>query len=468
MKKQIMLYALILLLISLLVESCSEEESLKVECVMQINDVGLREGVFERRYKMTSDYGSHENLNPEILKSFIKTVMEPNYLLIRHAYDLGMNKENDVQQKVEDYSIGLIALNHPSQFENMVIPNEELLEFYEKKKVKYDIDIVLANSFSMADTVYKYLKAGNKMEPPTNRAEESMSFPKFLEYKDITYGEILHLDLFPHLLKMKTGQISEPIFTAPIWAIITLNKKSKNNDLKPLEEIKEQLVFENQAVFKNKRNKQLLAELKEKYQVGVRKEYYQDMISAYTLLETYNKIDPEKIEQSDLTNAFLTIWDKEISLSRFIALFNLAFYSNKLPFLTEKDLSHFADNYINQYVLYLDALEKGADNDVLVKDKLVNKEYRTLYTKYLKEEIVQKVTVTDADAKQYYDNNRDKWTVEYKVIEKRVKFELRDKRQHEKKDAVGNKLRKKYNVRYNEALLKKMADRLTEEKKVKI
>jgi len=464
MKKRIMLPALTLLLIFLFMAGCKEEAALKPECVMQIDDVGLREGVFLRRYKMTGDYGSHKEFTPEILKAFIKKIQERDYLFIQDAFDRGMNNESTVREKLEEYNIGLLASNHPCFFENMVIPNEELQEFYKKKTVKYDVDVALANSYSMADSIYKFLKAGNKMEKP-KRDDDRISFPKFMQFKDVTYGVELHPEVYPQLINMKPGQISRPIFTMPNWAVVVLKKKSKNRALKSFEQEKDQLVVQNHAMFKYYRNKQLLKDLKKKYDTAVSTQYYQPMVSAYGAFKEYYRIDPEKIENSDLPNIFIKIHDKEISLERFISLFNAAFSTFRLPEITENDLGSFADNYINQYVLYLDALEKGADDDVLVKDKIINKEHRTLFSKYLKEEMAQKVSFSDADARQYHNNNRDKYEAEYKSLEQRVKFDLRDKLLHEKIDKTADRLRKKYGVRYNEPLLRKISAQLTKERK---
>lgn len=433
---------------------------------MQIKEVGLREGVFVRRYKMTRDYGKNERFSAEILKNFIKEVMEPDYLLVQDAYDRGMHKEEDISRKTEDYKIGLIAANHPGFSESMTITNEELQKFYERKKVQYNIDLVVANSFSMADSLYRYLKAGNTFEPPEQKTDVPV-FPQYRHHKDITYGDVFHLDIFPELIEMKEGQISEPVYTTPYWTIIILNKVRKNKDLKSFDKEKTRIVQEHHALFKHRRNKQLLNELRDKYKVSIHTEYYPKLISSYNSHTGIVERNPDKRNSSDLQDTFLTISDHDVSLSRFISIFNRSQQLTQLSALTREDLSHFVDKYINQYVLYLDALEKGVENDELIKDKLVNKEFRLLLAKYLKEQIASKVMITDEDARKYYADNRDKWAGAYENVEKTVKFELRDQQLHEIRNALLDDLRKKYDVRYNEPLLEELAEVLTEEKAAK-
>ncbi len=135
--------------------------------------------------------------------------------------------------------------------------------------------------------------------------------------------------------------------------------------------------------------------------------------------------------------------------------------------IKQRDLEMLVDEYIGENLLYLDALQKGVEQNVMIKDKLVNKENKLLLTIYLNKEIGQKVTVSDADARQYYENNRDKWSGEYKDVEKSVKFELRNDRLNDRRNDLIDELRKKYKVRYNETLLKKIATELTEEKSTK-
>jgi hypothetical protein len=466
MEKQISKTVLKLFLFIVLMVGCAKQEPMNNEYVMQIKNVGLRQGVFVRRYKLTRDYGNNQVFTPEILKKFIDEILVPDYLFIQHAYDLGFRKERKTQQNINDYRVNLLASSHPIIFEEMTILKEQLRDFYGKKSIKYDIDLVQTNSYSMADSIYKSMLAGNEINLPKKDVAD-FNFPQYLHYKDVTYGERLHPDIFSTLIKMKQSEISEPIYTAPIWTIIKLNNKSENKGLKSFEAMEKELLRQGQAIFKYEKQKQLVNELREKYQPSVRTEFYQPLISAYKLIDNHGWIDKNKFNKTDLKVTFLQINDDEISLSHFISSFNQAHQFSLSLLLTEKDLGYFVDDYVAQYLLYLDALEKGVDQNPLIKDQLENKEHRILLTKYLKEEIAHKVVISDDDARKHYENNREKWRAKYEDVASSVKNDLKNKRLLEKKNNLKNKLKKKYQVRYNESLLREIAEQLTNEKKLK-
>ena len=109
-KTRIVLAILVVLQLVWLMVGCSVEQKMAPESVMQIEDGGLREGVFVRRYMMTGDYGSHKKFTPEILKNFIKKEYEPDYLMIMDAYNRGMDKEDDVMLGLEEFRIAMDIL----------------------------------------------------------------------------------------------------------------------------------------------------------------------------------------------------------------------------------------------------------------------------------------------------------------------------------------------------------------------
>jgi len=466
MEKRIITVVLFLLISSWFMLSCSSED-LPVQdgYVLQIKDVGLREGVFSRRFQLTNEYGQHQEFTAELLKNFIEEKIEPDYLFIANAYDLGFHEEKSTKQKIRDYRVNLVAGNHPFNTESFNISKDRLQSYYKKKSERYDIDLIRANSYAMADSMYKLLKAGDKIK----LADEpgGLQFPQLSKYRDLPHGEMLHPILLAELEGMKKGQTCKPVFTAPIWSVMRLNSKRKIRNLKPYKELETELIKQMHTIIKFENENKLIDELNTKYPATVNDKYYQTMISAYTIRDNHGWIFKDKINDSELNDTFVTIHSDETTLSQFISTFNQAIQLVNTPRLMKEDLVTFADIYVSQNQLYLDALEKGAEKNVLVKDQLVNKEYRLLLAKYLKEEISQKVVVSDADARKHYNKNREKWTREYDVVSRRVVFDLKKIRMYERRDDLVKKLRRKYNVRYNELLLTNMAQKLTEIKQQK-
>lgn len=448
----------------ILMATCSSEQDISNEYVLQINNVGLRKGVFERRFKLTQNYGSHQEFTPEILKTYIQDVLEPDYLFIRDAYAKKIDQEADIQKQIMDSRISLLADNHPILFKKLMISKDELKDFYGKKAIAYDLEIVQTQTYSDADSIYKALLKGHKLEVDKKSENSELVFPRVINIPDVTYGEQLHPEVFPELIKMDEGEISRPIYTSPIWTIVKLNKK-RSHKMPKFEDIEKQMVMKSQTLFKYEEQKKLIDSLRTKYSVSVNGELFKMLIAAYHKKNVYGWLDEHKLGNTNLNATIVQIGEHEISVKYFIHVFNQANRYVQFSNLMVEDLNHFINGYIDYYLLYLDADEKGVDQDKFVKDKLENKIHRILLTKYLKEEIAGKITFTEEDVLQHYNNNPQKWNGPFKSVESSVKNDLRMQRMLVFKDKVLEELRNKYhNIQYNETLLAEIAGELTLEK----
>ncbi len=81
--------------------------------------------------------------------------------------------------------------------------------------------------------------------------------------------------------------------------------------------------------------------------------------------------------------------------------------------LTHKDM--FLDGIINQKLLYKEALKQNLEADAAVRKQIEEATKDILIKEYLKKEIEQKVTVSDSDAKTYYEANKDKFKEPEKI-----------------------------------------------------
>lgn len=81
--------------------------------------------------------------------------------------------------------------------------------------------------------------------------------------------------------------------------------------------------------------------------------------------------------------------------------------------LTRKDM--LLDSMINQKLLYEEALKQNLGKDAGVKKQTEDATKEILIKEYLKKEVEQKVTVSDADAKTFYDGNKDKFKESEKI-----------------------------------------------------
>ncbi len=81
--------------------------------------------------------------------------------------------------------------------------------------------------------------------------------------------------------------------------------------------------------------------------------------------------------------------------------------------LSRKDM--FADTVVTQKLLYNEAVKQNLDKDAKVKKEIEQIAREIAIREYLKKEIEDKVTVSDEEAKKFYDANKDKFKEPEKI-----------------------------------------------------
>ena len=430
---------------------------------MQLQDVGIRKGVFTRRYQTTQDYGKHTEFTPEILREFINDVLLQNYLFIQDAYVLGMNKEPSVQRKIYDYKVNSLANSHPVKYDAAPITREQLQVYYNKKSLKYNVGFILTDTHAMAKSVSEHILKGGKIDPPMQGRE--MMFPRTIQSEELVYGEsMVPPVIMEKLITMKNGGISKPIYNMGMWTIIELNRKSKNHKLKEFDAIVDDLAIEAQGIQNYYAQLELLSDLKEKYEIILDEELYPTLISAYVSKDGRGFINREKLHPSDLAKPIIKSNEQNIVLADFISNFNQSIQHSNPPYIDKKDIAHFADEIINQYLLYLDVLAKDLKFSELLVDQIENKEHRILLNEYLNKEIADKIIITDKDAREYFEQHRSEWQAEFDNVKNSIKRVMKKERMVERREDITNRLLKRSKIRYNDILLQEIADQLTEAK----
>ncbi len=455
--------AVILTVLILISTIGCEEQKIEEGNVVQIEDLGIRKGVFERRFIMTSTYTDNNEFTPKLLISEIDKLLLPNYLLINDAYKLGLNKDQVFVNKALMYKLNLIAANHPIYTENFSLSKEEMIEFYNKKEFAFDFEIVKNISYYRVDSIYKYLKEGNEIE--FNDDDKKMqSFPSKFKFTNSTYADHGPVEVYDKLLEMKEGEVSEPIYTASVWVVVKLKQKKKIKQ-KPYEEFKRDLIDQYQQIMKDKQVELLTKNLREKYNLKIDQENSEKIIKSFFVKNGYASFSRDRFNESDLDDIIISTTEEKINLDFLVYVLNSSMMFNSVENITQKDIDVFVNNFANNTVLYSDALEKGVDNIEIIRDRFENNENRLLYSKYLKEEISDKVVVSEEDAQDYYNYKRDEWKGEFNEVKSSVIRKLRQKLMYQRSDELIEKFKSDFNIQYNMELLKELADKFTEEKK---
>ncbi len=222
-----------------------------------------------------------------------------------------------------------------------------------------------------------------------------------------------------------------------------------------------------QGIKKIKETKQYVDSLKSKYNLEIVKEDYNKMIKAFVINEEevgfFNRANyPGSIDDIVIKTTL-----QNISVDMFFFIFNRTNRFSKITKLVYEDVDVFIDDLSTQLVLYLDALEQGVDKYPTLSEQIENKLYRVLYSKYLKEEISDKVSISEEVALNYYNGNRGVWKGEFEKVRSSIVNKLRKEAMYKFRDKLVKDLTDDFDVLYNEPLLKEMADQFTAEKNIK-
>ncbi|MEN8192741.1 MAG: hypothetical protein ABFS12_07975 [Bacteroidota bacterium] len=451
----------IIFIYTLLVISCSET---KVEdgYVLQLEDVGLRKGIFERRFKLTKDYGSNKELTPEILKGFIDRVLLQEYLFIQKSFDLGFDKDPEIKKNHFEFKMNALASNHPILHKQLFISNSDLQNYYKKKNVVYDLTVIQHNSYYQIDSIYHHMTSGKVLKIEEKRMPNA--YPRKITYNNHSFGESLPGEIYRQLPTMEEGDISEPIYTAPFWVIIKLNKKEKKALKEPIEGKRESLLKELEALKKKEQIKKYTDSLKVKYKLKIADVDYTELIQSVEIYEGCGLFIKDKFTGS-IDDILITTSEEEISIDMFFYFFNRLNQYEKIKNIVHEDIEVFINDLASQMALYIDALKLGVGEYETLSEQIQHKLNKALYRRFLKEEISDKVKITQEEARRYYESNRDRWSGEFENVKINVISDLKTELMHKYSNNLVEELSEEYDVLYNEPLLQELADRFTEEKK---
>lgn len=81
--------------------------------------------------------------------------------------------------------------------------------------------------------------------------------------------------------------------------------------------------------------------------------------------------------------------------------------------LAQKD--EFVRRWINTELFYQEAIKKGLDKDPKIAKQIRDLQKEILANQFIQKEIVEKLKVSDAEAKEYFDNHQDEYQAEIRL-----------------------------------------------------
>ncbi len=461
-KKIQIIKTLVLFMFILGLNNCSPKEyQLNKDYVVQIDDIGIRKGVFERRFKLAKDFGAHKSFSTNSLKNFINKIYLPELLFLRRAYELGFDKDPLIEKNNFEFKLNALASTHPINKKSIFISDKELEIFYNKKNILYTFQIIQHNSFYSIDSISKnpvWEKKENSVE------EQKKIMPRKLLFEKRSYGQSVPVEIYKELKKLKVGEYTKPIYIAPTWNIIRLKAKEINKKLISFDKLKKNLIKEFEIIEKQKQIKEFQDSLTKKHKIEITDIDYSKIRNSFVTKEGIGFFHKDKYE-GNLEEDLVIKSDKgNISVDDFFYIFNKENQFVIFKKISVEDIRVFLEDLVKHYALYLDHKSMNYKSDEILVDQIENKNNKLLIQKFLKDELFHKVNVSEKEALEYYNNNRKIWTGEFEKVKRSIISELRDKKVKDLRESLIEQYKEKYNVVYNDKLLKQLAEKFTNEK----
>ncbi len=454
---------LVLFLLLLGFYSCNNKEfKLNEDYVVQIDDIGLREGVFERRFKLTKDFSAHKSFTANSLKNSIDNIFLPDLLFIRKAYELGFDKDPSIKKNNFEFKVNALASTHPINSKSIFISDKELKDFYEEKDVLYTFQIIQHNSFWAIDSISKNPNWGKNNN--SNVKEKRKVMPRELSLGKRSYGQSVPIEVYKELKKIKVGESTKPIYIAPTWNIIRLIAKEDNKKLTSFAKLKRTLVKEFEIIGKQKQIIEFQDSLLKKYKIEKVDINYSKILNSFVTKNGIGFFQQDKYKGNLKNDLVITSNKGNITVDDFFYFFNKGNQFAIFNQITKEDVQVFIDDLTKHYALYLDHNSMNYGENKILVDQIENKSNKLLLQKFIRDEITRKVKVSEDEARDHYNNNRKIWVGEFDKVKRSIISELRDKKIKELRESLIEQYKEKYNVVYNNELIKQLAEKYTKEK----
>ncbi len=442
-----------LLTFSLLTLSCSkknERQTLQLPQLVTVNDHGLDKDRFERDFVLTKSYRQATVIDSALIVSDIKKHYLNDLYLIAEAYEQGI--PNDPEYKRMVHESWVTELTHidgplykkimPEQFD---LSEEELKDLYEKVKTGYKAaDIKLADK-AFADSIYRELKKGAdfaKMAETYSLDLRTAVYSGTIPWI-FTYGTFAR-PFETALMKLKPGDISEPVQTNDGYHIIKLLATQKN-PIDPYEKIE--------------------FELRKRLQKIKRTDFIQDYING--LFSRFNyKVDMEtarsvwplinqRHENGLLvkTEALKRFWNKPVIHYNGgnLTVGDVVYKYNQLPRFERIPLNRFGNFELIlkevsvQELMFRDAIAKHLDQDPLIVEKVNRFAYGRLLEFANRKLIADKTPVSDDEVRAYFDKNRSRWKNDtFDHVKHFVRFRVKSEKELQYKKQLLTRLKNKW------------------------
>ena len=262
----------------ILIFACAKKEEKRASYLAKVGNTVITEADIEREIKNLPDFVQKMFEGDSGRERFLEELVKRE-LLYQEALKKGLEKDPAYQKKLEDFKkINLVGLLLEKEIETKTkVSDKEIRDYYEKNKEDFapvsqvSLSHILVNTEKEAQKILERLKKGEDFAQIAKKSSiDTVSAKKGGDLGFFSKGEIPP-EFRIAAVRLKTGEVSEPIKTKSGYEIIKVTDK-KVGQVIEFEKIKN-LISQNLLAEKQKESfDSYMEELKKKYKVEVNKE----------------------------------------------------------------------------------------------------------------------------------------------------------------------------------------------------
>ena len=456
----------------LMLVSCKKTEIANPERdIVQIGKLSVDKQVFINRYRLSKDFAKDKQITRDDVVKFLDEYFVKNYLLVNKLLDQGIENEKEIKEDLERLKRrAMTGMNGPLY--RKVIPSsvevsdQEIEDLYNKSNYMLKIAYLRVSSKHLADSLYKALKKGADFgEIAKKYSLDIHTYEHGGEVRNYIQRGSLDPEFEKAIFNLKEGQVSKPIYITGWYNIVKVLKK-KPIQKKPLEQMRPQLKQRLQQFKMNEIRNNYIDSLFIKYDYRVNKELFPYIKKAFVPFDRVGQLKVDAIPKDKLKEPLVTYKGGQFTLLEFVKTYNSSNAASRVPLRYDDEIENHIKTLIIGHLMYADAVARGLLEDEQFKFIYNRMRIQKLEREALKRLVNEQIKLTDEELKKYYEQHKQEWNnQDFEKVKRFVRNRLMAQRAKEYKNQLTEKLRKEYDVVYNEPVIKEVVDSLNAMKK---
>lgn len=471
MRKHLLLMCILVVLLTLY---CSKKEKDTSYIVKIGKNIVLEKEHLSYYLKWERKSEKDKIVDTKSLMEYIETNLKENLLFEAEGYRIGLDKDKDVLEKIEEAKRKIIMGTDGVMYKRIIsrnknrVSDEEVKDAYKRQNVEIKIAQISVNTKEQADSVYHMLKggvdfAGLAIKFSIDERTRDQGGDTDIYYKS---GDMPN-EVEKAAFGLQVGEFHEPVQSHLGYHIIKLLDK-RNREQRPLE--KEYIALYNRLI-RNKTSTLLqnyTNDLRRKYELEINLSVADLLLKAKSGSEKNARVilDKSLLTQKELDQIFVQYKGGQWTVGDFIDKYLIAPQGRGNELERSVDVINFAYKVMTAELMWLDALEMGLDKDPSIQTDLQRMEREVVGKECKKRLIDEKSQVTDEEVKAKFEAEKIKYEKkEFDKVAGIIRSELYAKKKRNIFDDTRKELEKRHKIIYNKPAIQEFLQEISTQKK---